>query len=143
MNDIIYLIETYTLANRLSTDKSTQNGAFIVDRNGQIIASGANHFPKGVENLPERWIRPVKYKYVEHAERNAVYDAARNGVKTDGCTMYAAWAACSDCARAIIQSGIKRVVTHHDPLATTRLGQPTSAMWLEEISHALAMLKEA
>lgn len=143
MDDLKFLRKAYTLAYNASTDGSTQNGAIIVSDRGEMVAQGANHFPRDVKDIPARWVRPIKYKYVEHAERNAIYDAAKKGVSTHNLTMYAAWAACSDCARAIIQAGIKRVVTHHDPLALTRLGQKTSDMWIEEISHAITMLKES
>jgi len=61
----------------------------------------------------DRWEqRPEKYMWVEHAERNAVYNAARIGAATEGCTMYVNQSIiCCDCARAIIQAGITRVVT--------------------------------
>jgi dCMP deaminase len=66
------------------------------------------------DEVPERWSRDggVKYEWVEHGERNAIYNAARNGVSVRGATMYLNYAVecCCDCTRAIIQSGIKRVV---------------------------------
>jgi dCMP deaminase len=143
MNDLDYLRYAYTLAQSKATDPSTQNGAIIVDANGVIVAEGANHFPTGVIETVERWERPLKYKFVEHAERNAIYDAVRRGVPTEGLTMYAAWAACADCARAIIQSGIKEVVTHHNPVADMRFGLPASPTWLEEIKVALVLFEES
>lgn len=93
-----------------SPDTSSQNGAIIVDIFGNIIGSGCNTFCHGVARHPERFERPAKYDYFEHAERNAIYHAARHGKSTDCATMYCPWAACRDCARAIIQSGITTLV---------------------------------
>lgn len=61
---------------------------------------------------PERWERPLKYDYVEHAERNAVYNAARIGTALKGCKAYLNWEPypCKDCAKGFIQSGIVEVI---------------------------------
>lgn len=107
------------------------------------MASGSNHFPKGVKETPERWERPLKYAFVEHAERNCLFEAAKRGGLNDKLTMYCCWAACADCARAIIQMGIKEVVTHHDPTAPERFGMPTSQSWLDSIKVAMTMFEEA
>lgn len=92
-----------------SQDQSTQNGAVIV-RNGRVIGQGSNNFPPNVEQTTERWERPAKYLYVEHAERNAIYDAAKYGEFTVGSEMYCVWSACADCARGIAQAGISRLI---------------------------------
>jgi len=71
------------------------------------------HFREGEAKLiPERWERPAKYDWVEHAERNAVYNAARVGTALKGCIVYLNWEPhpCKDCTRAFIQSGIIEVV---------------------------------
>lgn len=150
--DFETLKEAYVTAEKESTDPSTQNGAVLVGKaqpifGGDLPVSGflssANFFPKDVRETVDRWKRPLKYQYVEHAERNVIYLAARHGMKTEGATMYAAWAACSDCARAIIQAGITNLVTHHDPYADVRFGQPVSDTWKESIKVALGMLNEA
>lgn len=96
-----------------SPDPSTQNAAVLV-RGLSLIPQtlAVNEFPAGVEYSDERWVRPTKYAFVEHAERNSVYAAARNGLKTEGLTMVAVWAACADCARAIAQAGISRLVRY-------------------------------
>ena len=105
------LKESYNLA-LSSRDPSTQNGAILVDIDYSIVSTGCNQFPAGVEENPTRWERPLKYKFIEHAERKVIYNACKNGVKTEGLTMVCGWAACTDCGRAIIESGIKRLVTH-------------------------------
>lgn len=91
-----------------SPDQSTQNGAVVVTEAGYV--ADCNRFPNGVSDLEERWERPGKYDWVEHAERNAIYLAAKNGLALDGATMVAVWASCADCARAIVQAGIKKLV---------------------------------
>ncbi len=98
-----------------SKDQSTKVGCVIVGPNREIRSSGYNGFPRGVnDDVPERHVRPVKYKFFEHAERNAIYNAARVGTAIDGCTLYCGSTMqgppCVDCARACIQSGIARVV---------------------------------
>lgn len=97
-----------------SKDESSQIGAIIVGPDKEIRSSGYNGFPRGMDdNDPAKQERPIKYKYFEHAERNAIYNAARFGASVLGCTMYCQWPPCSDCARAIVQTGIKRLVVEH------------------------------
>ncbi len=142
MSDIVrhikFLKAAYTLAAK-SPDPSTQNGAVIVDESDRIIGEGCNVFPEGVIESDDRWERPLKYKFIEHAERSAVYDAAKRGNPTNGLTMYCPWSACSDCARAIIRSGIKTLVGHEGIRAKVRKDDK----WLHEIAIADQMFKEA
>lgn len=139
-SELGFLKEAYKVAAEKATDPSTQNGAVLVDmyRNvPRVMAWGANHFPRGVRERPDRWERPLKYNYVEHAERNAIYHACRSGVSTDQLWMFCPWFACSDCARAIIQAGITHVVGHRKPFDLT------PPHWKESIAVALGMLDEA
>lgn len=135
-----YLTEAYILARECSPDPSTQNGALLVDFNssskGIVVASAVNRFPDGVDFVNERTVAPLKYEYFEHAERNVIYDAAKNGIATHGLTMYCAWAACADCARAIIQSGIA-VLVRHDCAGASH------GKWADSIARADGMLQEA
>lgn len=130
------LSQAYALAAN-SKDPSTQNGAIVLSQEGEVIGRGWNAFPSGVESRPERWARPLKYSIIEHAERNAIFYAARMGQSTYKGFMMCPWAACADCARAIIQSGIKTLVRHQE--ATDR--SPDS--WKESIAIADEMLDEA
>jgi len=137
MTDLEYLKEAYLYAQKFSTDPSTNNGAILVDSTGEIKVRAANHFPKGVVETPERWERPLKYQYVEHAERNAIYTAARElDEPTKGMTMYVPWALCADCARAIIQAGIVKVVRHKNTM------DKTPKHWKETIEIAETILLE-
>jgi dCMP deaminase len=97
-------------AARFSRDPSTQNGALLVGVQGIPLVTACNQFPTGVVESDERWERPLKYEFIEHAERNAILFAARHGIATEGLTMVCPWAACADCARAIVQAGIAKLV---------------------------------
>jgi dCMP deaminase len=125
----------YEMAEHSSTDPRTQNGAVLLCMNGRQV-KGANHFPRGVRNTPQRWEKPLKYQVVEHAERNAIYRAAMLGIATDNATLVVPWFACADCARGIIQSGIKMVIGHDAPFHN----RPD---WQSNIDIADQMLKEA
>lgn len=135
MSDKEFLKLAYLEAMK-STDTSTQNGAVIV-RNGVAVASGANVFPTGVAELPQRLVRPTKYQYVVHAETNAIYDAAKKGEATLDTVMYSPWAACGECAKAIIQAGILKVVVHEQAIAQSH------NQWPDAIKLALEMFSEA
>lgn len=95
-----------------SKDPSRKIGAVIVGKKGQIKSQGYNGFPRGIKDLPERYAtRTIKYQYVCHAEANAIYNALHNGASVMGDTLYVTGLpVCHDCAKAIIQVGIKKVV---------------------------------
>ena len=109
--DEYFMSMTDIVASR-SKDPSTKVGCIIVGPDHEVRSTGYNDFPRGVrEDLPCRRERPAKYRYTEHAERNAIYNAARCGVSVKGCTMYInAGYPCTDCSRGIIQVGIKEIV---------------------------------
>ena len=95
-----------------SKDPSSKIGAIAVGAKGQVLSQGFNGFPRGLKDRPERLNdREVKYKYVVHAEMNTIYNATYNGVSLDGATLYVyGLPICSECAKGVIQVGIKRVV---------------------------------
>jgi dCMP deaminase len=99
-----------------SKDPSAQIGCVAVNDNRQILSTGYNGFPRGINDTEERYsVREEKYKYVVHAEMNAIYNATWNGVSLNGSTFYVyGLPVCSECAKGIIQSGVKRVVMHGD-----------------------------
>ncbi len=95
----------------LSKDRSTQVGALILGPDGEGGPWGYNGFPRGAnDDVDARHQRPEKYFWAEHAERNAIYAAARSGFPTKGCAMVVTHPPCMDCARAIAQAGIIRVI---------------------------------
>ncbi len=112
--DDYYINLCKTIATR-SKDNSTQLGAVIVDKYNTLLSQGYNSFPRGInDSLKSRQLRPNKYYYFEHAERNAIYNACRSGISLLNSKLYVPWLPCSDCARAIIQSGIKEVIIENN-----------------------------
>jgi len=133
-----YFLEIAEQVKLKSKDQSTQIGAVIVGKDKEIRSTGYNSFPRGLDdNKSERQERPEKYFWFEHAERNAIYNAARVGTPLDGTTIYlTSGLPCADCARAIINSGIKKV--YCKSVCTTK----NKKKWHESQEKALQMLKE-
>lgn len=106
-----YFIRLSRLIALKSKDRSKAVGAVIVGEDMEIISTGYNGFPRGMEdNLDVRHQRPEKYELVVHAETNAIINAARVGVSVKGASMYMESAPCRACAHDIINAGIKRLV---------------------------------
>ena len=115
-----YFMGVALLAGKRSKDPNTQVGACIVDENNIILSTGYNGFPYGCSDDTFPWEREgddTKYKYVVHAELNAILNA--NGKLLKGAKLYVDLFPCNECAKAIIQSGIKEVVYLYDKYATT------------------------
>jgi len=130
--------EMASILSKRSKDKSTQVGAVIVGPNHEVRSVGYNCFPRGInDDLEKRQERPIKYKFFEHAERNAIYNAARVGTPLEGCKIYIPFYPCSDCARAIIQSGIIEVVVEEEPSAGVL------ERFKDDFECSLTMLSEA
>ena len=119
-----------------SKDPSTQVGAVVVGADGQVLTQGFNGFPRGIADTPERLNdRPTKYKHIVHAEKNAIYNASLTGVSLKGSTMFVVGLPiCAECAKAIIQVGIKHVIT---PV------QDVPDKWKESCQFAYELLEEA
>lgn len=119
-----------------SKDPSTKVCALIIDPNGwQELSSGYNGIPRGVLEPPERWERPTKYMWVEHAERNAIYNASCRGCPLAGSWIIVNKFPCHECARGIIQCGIKKIVAPKPDL--------TNETWKESWKIALQMFSES
>jgi dCMP deaminase len=94
-----------------SKDPSTQVGAIAVGTKGQILAQGYNGYPRGMDDS-DYDNREEKYKKIVHAEMNCIYNASWNGVSLDGADLFVyGLPVCHECAKAIIQVGIKRVIS--------------------------------
>lgn len=128
-----YLVRAYTVA-RFSKDPSSQNGAILLTTE-RDSCQGYNHIYTGI---PEEYDdREIKYQRIEHAERDAIYEAAEFGFATKGATLYCPWVACRDCARGIIGAGISRVVAHQQRMDL----DPRN--WGDSINDALGWLVSA
>lgn len=115
-----YFMGVALLAAKRSKDPNTQVGACIVDENNVIISTGYNGFPKGCSDEEFPWDREgenTKYPYVVHAELNAILNATGRSLR--GTRIYVALFPCNECAKAIIQSGIKEIVFLSDKYAET------------------------
>ena len=128
------------LAKQISTwskDPSRKIGAVAVGSKGQILSQGYNGFPRGILDLPERYEnREVKYKHVVHAEMNVIYNATFNGVSLDGSSLFVyGLPVCNECAKGIIQVGIRRVVIYTEEVVP--------AIWTDAFKLTWEMFKES
>lgn len=126
------LSEAYSYALR-SPDTSNQNGAVIVDRSGMIVSRGCNTFPDGF-SPNGAYSQEEKYRLIEHAERMAIY---KSPSREQNYVMACPWAACCDCARGIVLSGIKYLVIH-----TERMNL-TPERWKGNVDEALTRINKA
>jgi dCMP deaminase len=132
-----YFMNMAGLVSTKSKDRSTKVGCVIVGPNHEIRTTGYNGFCRGInDDVDERHERPEKYFWAEHAERNAIYNAARNGISMDGCVAYVTMVPCADCTRGLIQSGIKRVVVakNEDDIASEK--------WIDSFTRSNQMMTE-
>jgi dCMP deaminase len=96
-----------------SKDPNLRVGAVVVSEDQVILSTGYNWLPRGIKELPERFVEQTeKYKWITHAETNAIFNASRTGISLVGGTVYTTTFPCSLCAQAIVQAGIRRVFTH-------------------------------
>ena len=138
MNWVDYFYNIAEQVKEKSKDERTKIGAVMVGKDKEIVSTGYNSFPRGIDDWKsERQERPEKYYWFEHAERNAIYNAARIGVSTKGCTMYLTCGVpCADCARGIINAGISRIFVK-------RGGGANSQKWKDSAERSLEMFDEA
>ncbi len=128
----IFMLMPELIAKR-SKDPNTQTGACIVNENNIIIGLGYNGFPRGCHDDKFSWSREgktleSKYTYVVHAEANAILNA--NSSVRD-CTLYVTLFPCNECAKLIIQSGIKKVVYASDKYADVDIFKASKIMLKE------------
>ena len=108
-----YFMATAKVSSMRSKDPVTQVGACIVDSENKIVSLGYNGFPVGISDDKFPWektgtLSETKHGYVCHAEVNAILNSKCISLK--GCTIYVNLFPCNECAKLIIQSGIKKVV---------------------------------
>ena len=122
-----------------SKDPSKQIGAVAIGSKGQVLAQGYNGFPRGIDDNESRLnTKEIKYKYVVHAEMNLIYNATFNGISLNGSTVYVSGLpVCSECAKGLIQVGVKQIVMSKDSL------ENSDEKWLESFELTIALLNEA
>lgn len=139
-----YMRMAFKHANKYSSDISTQVGAVLVSKNGEILSFGTNGIPYPIKETEERLQRPLKYFYTEHAERDAVFGAAtatQHNIRESvyGSTLYCTWAACAECAKTLIRFGVKKVVTSQINL----MESVTGSEWKDSLEAAKQMFVDA
>lgn len=137
-----YFMGIALLSAKRSKDPNTQVGACIVNDKNKIMSVGYNGFPAGCSDDDFPWERTgdeleTKYFYVCHAELNAILN--HTGPSLDGCRIYVALFPCNECAKAIIQSGIKEIVYLSDKYSQTK-GTIASKKMLEAAGVKLTKL---
>ena len=116
-----YFMGVAILALKRSKDPNTQVGACIVDKNNIILSTGYNGLPYGFSDDEYTWERTgedTKYKYVVHAELNAILNAQGKDLKN--ARIFVDLFPCNECAKAIIQCGIKEVIYLYDKYADSK-----------------------
>lgn len=126
------------LVGQQSKDPSTKIGAVLV-RGDTVISTGWNGFPRKVVDLEELYINKAeKYPRIVHSEMNTLLLAARNGISTDGATLFVNCHPCSDCCKALIQAGVKKIITHKQwPICNM------AAHWDKSFEISNQMIKES
>lgn len=133
--DVWFMKQVYLVAEK-SKDPSTKIGAVLV-RDRHIISSGYNGFPRKVRDKKGRYAkREIKYNLVVHAEDNSVLAAARFGISTLGTTLYTQGIPCCECAKSVIQGGIKEIVVHK------QWRDMCHSKWAESCKISSVMFKE-
>ena len=133
-----YFVSIAEQVKEKSKDIKTKIGAVIVGKDNEILSTGYNSFPRGLnDSVVQRQERPEKYFWFEHAERNAIYNAARIGVSFKQSTVYlTSGLPCMDCARGLVQSGVIKIVCK-EHCTTKNLGK-----WKESQERSLILLNE-
>ena len=109
-----YFMDIAETVKMKSKDPSTKVGA-VISKDNRILSTGYNGYPRGYDDNYDV-SRETKLKLTIHAELNAILNAAKYGISVDGCTLYVtSLPPCSECAKAIVQAGITRVVCHTIP----------------------------
>lgn len=142
--DQLYMTMCYLVGMR-SLDEHTHVGSVIVDTDNVLVSTGYNSLPRRIEkdHSGKRLSREggEKYFWLEHAERNAIYNAARRGTTLKGCKLYVPWTPCVDCARGIIQCGISEVIIHQN--GQDFYDKNTNGKWVEAHKRTQEMFEEA
>lgn len=127
-----YFMGVAHLSGMRSKDPNTQVGACIVSGDNKILSMGYNGFPKGCSDEEYPWEREgqeedTKYPYVTHSELNAILNY--RGGSLEGTTLYVSLFPCNECAKAIIQAGITRVVYDSDKYLNTPMNLAAKRMF--------------
>ena len=126
-----YFMGVALLSSKRSKDPNTQVGACIVNEDNKIVGIGYNGFPIGIKDTEYSWdnkgdFLDTKYPYVVHAEANAILNSTTN---LKNCRIYVTLFPCNECAKLIIQSGIKEVIYMNDKYCCTDNNKSSKKMF--------------
>lgn len=119
-----------------SKDPSTKVGCVAIGEHGQVLSQGYNGFPRKFDdNIDLYTDQDTKYRYIVHAEMNCIYHATLNGISLKNSTLFVSGLnVCHECAKAIVQTGIKRVIARPKKVYKIK--------WQESFKHAKEILKQ-
>jgi len=136
-----YFMKMASLVATKSKDRSMKCGCVVVGEGNSVLSTGYNGFPRGADDDDEALHqRPVKYIWTAHDAANAIFNAARNGIKLLDSRVYLNAHPCHDCARGLVQAGIVEVIIptkHNDPFYM----QNRWVDWEESFSHSRDIFK--
>lgn len=135
----IYMSELF------SKDNSTKVGAITIESDTlQIKSFGYNGLPRKINETPERWDKPNKYSYVVHAEANMICNASLNGISLSNSILVVTLYPCNECAKLIIQSGIKTIITRPPNLQSEKWGNSfkTSMEMFNELGFTIILIND-
>ena len=128
------LLDAAIIAARQSPNRQRRVGAVLLPLGGTEPLSTCNTFPRGVQDTDLRHQGNGRLIWQEHAERNAIYAAAKAGIALDGASLASSYFPCVECARAIVQSGIRHVHTIPPDLS--------DPVWGESFIYSRTVLQE-
>ena len=123
-----YFMGIAELSAKRSKDPSTQVGACLVGKDNKILGIGYNGFPRGCSDDSFSWERPEKYLYVVHAEVNCILNVNNFELIRDG-TIYTTLFPCNECAKVIIQTGVREIVYLGDKYLGTETDKASKKMF--------------
>jgi dCMP deaminase len=120
-----YIQLAYYNAQLFSKDPHTKVGAYALTADfSRVLATGINGQVRGIDDDDEnRWVKPQKYSYVQHAESNVVANAARTGTPLDNAVIAVTKFPCSTCTKLLVQAGIKKIYTIEPDYSTPPWGE--------------------
>ena len=132
----VNLRKAYIYALQESDDNVTMNGSLLFRPGAGALLGSANKYPNNLTVLPHMRERPSKYDYIVCAERNLIYESSKKGISANGCVLYCPFVACPECAKAIVQSGVTKVVGHENIMNII------PERWFDRIAIGLDILRQ-
>lgn len=138
--DQCWMTQAFSFAQK-SKDPSTQCGCVIVGPDNDFISMGFNGLPRGIKDTPERFVAPLKYDLMIHAEVNAIVNVARGGkAGLVGSRMYSPVSPCHRCAGEIIQAGISEIIVS---IYSDQILDRQKRKWDDSLKLARELFEEA